>query len=65
MPGPTATAGVVGVLRLSATDRTLRQRRAVPGWICSCVQNPPEVPPCARGDAILIFEGAAVPYFDI
>ncbi len=34
------------------------------GWICSWVQNPPEVPPCARGDAIFIFGGAAAPYFD-
>ena len=32
--------------------------RAVPGWVCSPVQNPPEVPPCPRGDGTFIKRGA-------
>ena len=58
MPGPTATAGVVGVPCSSATNHrnsgAERQRSWSAGVGCSQVQNPPEVPPCPRGDAAFI-----------
>ena len=31
-----------------------------PGWVCSRVQTPPEVPPCPRGDAVFIERSAAI-----
>ncbi len=55
MPRPTATAGVVGVPCSSATN--LRDSGA--GWVVSQAQNPPEVPPYPRGDAVFIERGAA------
>ena len=47
MPGPTATAGVVGLPCSSATNH--RDSGAEHQGGCSHVQNPPEVPPYPRG----------------
>jgi hypothetical protein len=57
MPGPTATAGVVGLPCSSATNH--RDSGAEHQGSCSHVQNPPEVPPCPRGDAGFLERGAA------
>jgi hypothetical protein len=57
MPGPTATAGVVGVPCSSATNH--RDSGAEHQGGGSHVQNPPEVHPCPRGDGVFIERGAA------
>jgi hypothetical protein len=58
MPGPTATAGVVGLPCSSATNH--RDSGAEHQGGCSHVQNPPEVPPCPRGDVVFLERGAAL-----
>jgi hypothetical protein len=59
MPGPTATAGVVGVPCSLATNRTTATavRNARVGLLPR--SKPPEVRPCPRGDAVFIERGAA------
>ena len=56
MPRPTATAGVVGVPCSWVTITATAARSAGVGLFP--VPNPPEVPPCPRGDALFIERGA-------
>jgi hypothetical protein len=58
MPGPTATAGVVGVPCSSATDRTTTSvaRR---GWFVPAFKTPLKSPLVQGGTLFLIERGAA------
>jgi hypothetical protein len=60
MPGPTATAGVVGVPCSSATDRTTTSvARSAGGWFVPAFKTPLKSPLVQGGTLFLIERGAA------
>ena len=57
MPGPTATAGVVGLPCSSATDRTTSTPPRSAG-VGLFMRSPPLKSPLSKGDAVFIERGA-------